>query len=1028
MTSRILLICYLSFFACINTNAQILINEVSSAGYEQFADEDGDNKDWIEFYNAGSVAVNMQGYTIQCIEGQEQRSWTFPEIYIQPGDHLTVFFSGKNRRDYFDHWEVPVYPQLPFRYMPGISQPPSNWNQVGFNDSPWLLAPGPIGYGDGDDSTVIAPAISLYQRTSFNVADTGNVVTAAFLVDFDDAFVAYLNGKEIARYNVGAPGVTPLYNEYAYDDHEAYQYQTGGWSGLFFVPSTSLDTIIRLGTNVFSVETHNAATGMDDMTMYPALLLGIADTTVTYFPFPAEVNLHTSYSLNSTGQKLILRNALNAISDSITLGGMQNNHSRGRQPDGSSNWCVFTQPNPDTTNFSLSFYSGYGSTPVISLTSGFYSGQQNTTITAATAGNIYYTYNGQVPQNTSAIYSGNVSIDSTLVLRATLIPSDTFLLPGPVAASSYFLNENVSLPVVSLTTDPYNLFDQNYGIYVLNTTDTNYADIPFPDANFWQGWVRPCNVAFFDTTHTLKFETPASIRIQGNYSKIFAQKGFFIDLDDDYGAKPLQYQLFPDKPADEYRGFNLRNTGTDYNQCHMRDRMIHKTVQGDCDVEMMDGFACVVFINGEYWGVYEMREKQDKHYIANNSDADDDSLDFLQFNGDIIEGSNKDFLDTYTFITNNDMTQQPLFDSAATMIDVSNVTDYFVIETFYGNTDWLGGYTNNIKFWREQSPDSKWRYVLWDLDLALNSDTLNMLSVAINPPVANPHSAMLNALLQNDSFKEYFVNRYADLLNTTFYPTNMYNHILYEYNVMRPEMYRHFQKWGVGGSPYTPQWLQFPVDTIDWMLNVSDLAVVMLARPYNTRLQLQQQFNLPQQVAATFDVFPAGAGTIKLNTIQPDSLPWSGIYFTNNPISMTAQPNNGYEFLYWEYSNGTDTTKYYGRTLKIDVDSADYFRAVYKTIPPPETDFAVYPNPFYDVLTMNYSVSEASAVIIRVYDLSGRLVSEPLPSSNYVAPGNYTMQLDAAAMGLAGGMYFFEMRAGDFRKTVKMICGRPKAQ
>jgi len=168
---------------------------------------------------------------------------------------------------------------------------------------------------------------------------------------------------------------------------------------------------------------------------------------------------------------------------------------------------------------------------------------------------------------------------------------------------------------------------------------------------------------------------------------VFAQKGFFIDCDADYGAKPINYQLFRDKPATEHRGFNLRNAGTDYNNAHMRDRMIHKIVQPVCDVEMMDGFPCVVFINGEFWGVYEMREKQDKHYIANNSTADDDSIDFLQFDGDVIEGDNKDFIQTYSFIGSNDMTQQPLIDSAATMLEFDNFCDYFIIETFFANTD-----------------------------------------------------------------------------------------------------------------------------------------------------------------------------------------------------------------------------------------------------------------------------------------------------------------------------------------------------
>lgn len=1023
---RILLSLF-SFFVLSSLPAQVFINEVSSAGYNGFADEDGDNKDWVEFYNAGSTAVDLSGYTITCNEGLESRTWTFPTIFIQPGEYLTVFFSGKNRRDYFDHWEVPIYPQVNFRYFPGLFQPPATWADVGFNDNGWILAPGPIGYGDGDDATTISPTISLYQRAAFNCADTGNVVMAAFLVDFDDAFVAYLNGVEVARYNVGAANVPCAYNDYAFTDHEAQQYQTGGWSGLFFIPSYMLDTIIRPGTNVLAVETHNAATGMDDMSMFPALLLGIADTSVTYYPFPADVNIHTDFSLNSTGQQLILRDPFGILVDSSTIGGMQINHSRGRQPDGSPNWCVFTQPTPDTSNFSLSCYSGYGLSPTIALTSGFYTGSQATTISATTPGTIHYTLNGQDPQTWSPVYSSAVSIDSNLVLRAKLIPADTFYLPGPIAAASYFINENITLPVVSITTDPYNLFDQDYGIYMLgNTPDTLVSDIPFLNANFWQGWVRPCNVAFFDTTHALKFETAASVRIQGNWSKVFAQKGFFIDCDNDYGASPLNYRLFPDKPATEYRGFNLRNTGTDYNNCHMRDRMIHKTVQPVCDVDMMDGFACVVFINGEYWGVYEMREKQDKHYIANNSTCDDDSTDFLQFDGDIIEGDNRDFINTYTYISSNNMQVQANIDSAATMWDFENFCDYFIIETFYANTDWLGNYTNNIKFWRPRNYDAPWRYVLWDLDLALNSDTINMLATAINPPAANPHSMMLNSLLQNDSFRIYFVNRYADLLNTTFYPNNTYNYIVAMYFEMLPEMDRHFDKWGVGGTPYTPSWLQWPMDTAQWTQNVIDLANVMFARPTYCRLHIQQQFGLPQQVVTTFDVYPLNAGGVKLNTITLDSVPWQGIYFTGNPITMTAVPNNGYEFLYWEYALPNDTTRYYDIALRIDVDSADYFRAVFKAIPPPTNSFTIYPNPFADNLTVNYSIAEKGPVEIRIFDVTGRLVAVPLPTSTYVNPGIYSLNLNATELGLAGGMYIFELRSGEYRETQRVICGRPE--
>jgi hypothetical protein len=141
---------------------------------------------------------------------------------------------------------------------------------------------------------------------------------------------------------------------------------------------------------------------------------------------------------------------------------------------------------------------------------------------------------------------------------------------------------------------------------------------------------------------------------------------------------------------------------------------------------------------------------------------------------------------------------------------------------------------------------------------------------------------------------------------------------------------------------------------------------------------------------------------------------------------MTAIPNNGFAFQYWEYALPGDTTRYYNSVLRIDVDSADYFRAVYKIIPPPENAFTVFPNPFYDDMTINYSISERGPVTIRVYDVTGRLVAEPLPSSTYVNPGNYTLHLSAAELSLAGGVYFFEMRSGDYKEVVKVVSGRPK--
>jgi hypothetical protein len=1012
------------FFLFHYSPAQILVNEVCSAGDTSFLDEDNSVQDWIEFYNAGSQPVDMAGYKIKSVQGTSAKSWTFPSVIILPGQHFTVFFSGKNRRDYFNHWEVPVFPQSPIKYFPGNAEPPSSWKDPSFNDASWASSNGPVGFGDGDDTTVIPVVPSVYQRVSFNIADTSKIAIAALLVDYDDAYVAYLNGKEISRANIGAQGTPPAYSDLAYDEHEAVQYQTGGWSGFALVPGSSLDTIIRPGMNTLAIQTHNYIGDMTDLTMISALLIGVIDTSITYYPFPAQIFLHTDYELNAGGCALTLLNAQGTIVDQQTIGQIMLNHSRGRQPDGSSNWCLFDTPTPDTTNFSAGCFSGYGPTPVISLASGFYNGTQVTGISAAAPGTIRWTYDGTDPTAISPSYSGNITLNNTQSIRARLYPSNTALLPGPSSAASYFINENVTLPVVSLTTDPGNLFDPVYGIYMMgnNVADTNLTGVPFHDANFWQGWKRPADVSFFDENKVLQFQQPVSIKIQGNWSKIFPQRGFTVDFDENYGGQTINYQLFPDKPATTYQNFNVRNAGSDWNGCKMRDRLIQKTVQGVTHVDMMDGYPCVLFINGNYWGVYELREKEDKHFIANNSHCDDDNLDFLEFDGNIIEGDNKPFFNMVNFISTADMMQQANYDSACALLDIPNFCDYFITETYMGNLDWLGSYTNNIKFWKPHNATGGWRYILWDTDISLQSDTLNQLRMVLNPPTINPHSLMLSAMLTNDTFKEYFINRYADLINTAFWNVNMVNRTEAFYNEMLPEMPRDFALWGTGHSPFAPTCVQPPQNVAGWRNNLNLLEYVEFVRPYYVRNQVQSQFNMTSQVDVTLQTEPAGAGTIHLNTITPDSLPWTGVYYNGNPITMTAIPAPGFKFSYWK-SNHVVNGHYPGATLRTNVDSSDTFTAVFE---PLENTFMAYPNPFYDDLTLYYEVPEAGVVSLRVYDMSGRMVKELLPTSNYQEKGAYTLNISASELGLAQGMYLFQLNSPGYSKTIKLIGGRPK--
>jgi len=999
---------------------QIVINEVSSATFNKFLDEDNSAEDWIELYNNSSFSFNLNGYKLERDENGNIKSWTFPNVFIKPYSYLTVFCSEKNRTAWFDHWEVPVYANNMWKYFIGLTEPPQNWYSTNFNDITWQSGIGGIGYGDNDDSTVIPQTTSLYMRKSFYISDTSKIEVGALLIDYDDAFVAYLNGVEIARANIGVYGDHPAYNTYAYDEHEAKMYQNGNFSGAFWIPENIIDSALKPGNNVFAIQTHNFNDGMDDLSSIPYLLIGVSDTTVTYFPFPASVHLHTNFNLTNTGQKINLINQSGTLIDSKEVGYIHINNSFGRNPDGSTNWCIFDKPSPDSTNNQSACYSGYAVKPVINKESGFYNNAQTISISTQPDFIIKYTTDGSEPSELSLTYNNPFVINTNTVIRARSFSIFSNILPSVTTTKTYLINENITLPVLSLSTNPENLFDWNYGIYMLGPgADTTTP--PFMGANFWNNWSRPAHLDFFDEKNNFKFDINAEIKIQGNYSKAWAQKGFSVKLKDDYDGYNLKYKLFPDKNITDFKSFNIRNAGTDWNTCHMRDRLNQKNVQNFTHLDIMDGRPCVLFVNGNYFGVYELREKQDKFYIANNNNVDKDKLDFLEFDGSVIEGSNKNFFTMVDFIKNNNMSIVQNYDSATKMLDINNFTDYFITETYIANIDWLGNYTNNIKFWRTNEPISKWRYMLWDTDITLGfaqgQDSANLLKQAINPQVENPHSVMLKSLLNNDNYKNYFVNRYCDLINSIFRPYKFISKSEDLKNEMYSEMQRHFSMWH-NNLPFP--WSLFvgrSSDVNSWEMNIDTMQIFMAKRPFYMLNFLKEQFNLVKQVNITFKTEPDSAGKIVLNTLTLDSFPWIGTYFDGVPISFSIIPNSGYEFIYWQ-SPDILQNKFYENSLTVNFIKDETVTAYFKKL---DYNIDVFPNPFNNELTINFEIPVESQVSLKIINVLGEEVANLISDNVFNSPGSYSINVDTRNYSLSDGLYFVKLRTPEYSHIIKII-------
>jgi len=184
-----------------------------------------------------------------------------------------------------DHWEAVVLAENQWRYRAGDPQLPDTWNQPGFNDTSWDEGNGGFGYGDGDDNTIVSPTISLYLRKEFTLTNTATIAALTLYADYDDAFVAYLNGEEIARANIGTPGTMPAYDEPSITWREAKMYQ-GGLPEPYVIPTEQLEDMLQNGTNTLAIQVHNAGVNSSDLSAIFFLIAGLTDEGMTYQPVP----------------------------------------------------------------------------------------------------------------------------------------------------------------------------------------------------------------------------------------------------------------------------------------------------------------------------------------------------------------------------------------------------------------------------------------------------------------------------------------------------------------------------------------------------------------------------------------------------------------------------------------------------------------------------------------------------------------------------------------------------------------------
>lgn len=669
--------------------------------------------------------------------------------------------------------------------------------------------------------------------------------------------------------------------------------------------------------------------------IFPSVNIGPGERLVVFasgknITNPEPGNLfHTNFKIDSDGETILLTGPEGNITDQYSLGAIPPDFSSGRQTDGDTIWVIFENPTPRSANGGILF-TGYTDEITSSHEAGFHSTPISVTLNTSSAGaQIRYTLDGSDPDQSSDIYSSPLSISSTSVLKArTYLAGST---ASKTLIKTFIIGDSYSMPVVSLSTDPDNFWDNDIGIYVHGSYPVNHERV----ANYWQNWERPVTLEYFKEDGSPGFVMPAGVKILGWGSRANERKSLSVFFRDKYGKSWLKYPLFNDLQFSEYKAIVLRAAGNDWQSTIIRDVFASDLIR-DKNTDLQRYKPAIVYINGEYWGIHNIREKLNEDYLNSHYGIDKSRVDIISRywrtpNPVVIEGSDTAYLEMENYVVNNNMNEDEAYDYIKAIVDIDNFVDYLVPEIFYANYDWPG---NNIKCWKPRTANSKWRWLFYDIDYAmashpsLNNYTHNTLDHATQPggtgwPNTDVTTLLIREIFEGNNFRNLFVNRMADYMNSRFLPDTAVDHLNRIQNIMEPEMQEHINRWGSYGSTMN--------SVSEWNGNVDIVASFLQNRIPSVKNHILNYFNLTTWNDIILSV--EGEGFIRINSIIPINYPWAGQYVKDIPVTLIALPKVGHRFTGWTgVSSASNSTQITIRLSEVSSVTA-HFEITGSTVP-----------------------------------------------------------------------------------------------
>lgn len=589
---------------------------------------------------------------------------------------------------------------------------------------------------------------------------------------------------------------------------------------------------------------------------------------------------HTNFKLDGGGEGIWIYDKSGILQDSVRFGKQMADISMGRIRDRLS-WAFLGKPTPGEANpadgsSDLSLIPD----PDVSPPGGFYPAGVSIEIKSPAPGSvIHYTTDGSVPDESAPVYTSPLFFSQTTILRVRAFQSG--YLPSRTVTLSFMVKEDCHLPILSIVMNPLHLWDNKVGIYNDNSIDKR------------KPWRRPAHLTCFGCNGFPWFSGDASLQLFGTSAIYLPEKSLEIRFND-----TMEMRLFPAKDRSKFHTLILRSSSDDWWRTMFRDAMMQLLIKGIMKLDFQAYRPCAVFVNGEYWGIHNFREKEDEDFIDAYHSVDEDSLDLISPDlreGTVdVEAGTQDAYNTFVnFFNRGGLESETVYQQAESMMDMDSFIDWVILEVFCNNSSIM----HNLRMWRPRNPNGKWEWLPFDLDRGfgnslgsdpINKNTLEGLIEAYLP---------LKRLLDNASFRNRFVSRFVHMMNSVFDPGRVIGIIDSLQDDIREEMPAHIERWrnfcGPDSKCGIPSMTQ-------WEANVEYMREFARQRGDVVRGDLQSRFRLPSTRNLSVHVFPEGSGIVTIDSTAVTRSDFSGVYFNGMTVSLKASSAPGFIFTGWK--------------------------------------------------------------------------------------------------------------------------------